>query len=260
MLVLPADQPIDPDARRLPRRPARRRRPTSPTGAFDIEGPLVTLGIQVDRPGDRLRLPHPRRRPRRASRRPARLSARARSRRSRSRPAPRTWPKDAGVAWNAGIFLWRRRAIRAALEPLHRPAPVARPDGRQPGDARAAYEAIQRRSRSTTRSWRARPRAARSSWPRWMSAGPTSGRGRRCSRRSGRAASGAVVQAGETVEVDDDDLVVRRIGGRLGRHRATRARVAMTAAQPIAVLRGAGPDRALVAGAPRALLRTGGLT
>ena len=32
------------------------------TGAFGIEDPLVTLGIAVDRPGDRVRLPHPRRR------------------------------------------------------------------------------------------------------------------------------------------------------------------------------------------------------
>ena len=38
------------------------------------------------------------------------------SRRSRSRAVPRSSLEQEGVAWNAGIFLWRRRAIRTALE------------------------------------------------------------------------------------------------------------------------------------------------
>ena len=61
----------------------------------------------------------------------------------------------------------------------------------------------------------------------------------------GARGTGAVVQAGERVEVEHDDLIVRRIGGRLGVI-APPERGRMTATQPIAVLRGAGPDRALV--------------
>jgi len=61
----------------------------------------------------------------------------------------------------------------------------------------------------------------------------------------GARGSGAVVQAGETVQVEHDDLVVRRIGDRLGVI-APPERGRMTAAQPIAVLRGTGPDRMLV--------------
>ena len=56
---------------------------------------------------------------------------------------------------------------------------------------------------------------------------------------------GSVVQAGETAEVEHDDLIVRRIGDRLGVI-APPERGRMTAAQPIAILRGTGPDRALV--------------
>jgi hypothetical protein len=56
---------------------------------------------------------------------------------------------------------------------------------------------------------------------------------------------GSVVQAGETAEVEHDDLIVRRIGDRLGVIPPPE-RGRMTAAQPIAVLRGTGPDRALV--------------
>ena len=47
----------------------------------------------------------------------------------------------------------------------------------------------------------------------------------RAARRDRRArGTGAVVQAGETVEVDADDLVVRRVDGRLGVIAAARAR------------------------------------
>jgi hypothetical protein len=52
---------------------------------------------------------------------------------------------------------------------------------------------------------------------------------------------GAVVQAGETIDVDGDDLVVRRVNGRLGVI-APPERGSMTATQPIAVLRGTAPD------------------
>ena len=57
----------------------------------------------------------------------------------------------------------------------------------------------------------------------------------------GAHGEGAVVQAGETVEVGDDDLVVRRVDGRLGVI-APPERGSMTATQPIAVLRGSAPD------------------
>jgi len=49
--------------------------------------------------------------------------------------------------------------------------------------------------------------------------------------------SGFVVQPGETVEVEHADLVVRRINGRAGVI-APAHRGRMTAAQPIAILRG----------------------
>ena len=57
----------------------------------------------------------------------------------------------------------------------------------------------------------------------------------------GARGEGAVVQAGETVEVGDEDLVIRRVDGRLGVI-APLERGSMTATQPIAVLRGTAPD------------------
>ena len=54
-------------------------------------------------------------------------------------------------------------------------------------------------------------------------------------------ATAAVVQPGESVEVEADDLVVRRVDGRLGVV-APFERGSMTATQPIAVLRDAAAD------------------
>jgi hypothetical protein len=61
----------------------------------------------------------------------------------------------------------------------------------------------------------------------------------------GARGRGSVVQAGETVEVEADDLVIRRVDGRLGVI-APPERGSITAMHPIAVLRGSGPDRARI--------------
>ena len=57
----------------------------------------------------------------------------------------------------------------------------------------------------------------------------------------GARGEGAVVQAGETVAVAGDDLVVRRVDGRLGVISPPEPG-SMTATQPIALLRGSAPD------------------
>jgi len=61
----------------------------------------------------------------------------------------------------------------------------------------------------------------------------------------GARGTGSVVQPGETVEVDHGDLVIRRVDGRLGVIEPPE-RGSMTAAQPLALLRGTAPDRAIV--------------
>jgi hypothetical protein len=57
----------------------------------------------------------------------------------------------------------------------------------------------------------------------------------------GAHGEGAVVQPGETAQVGADDLVVRRVDGRLGVI-APPQRGSIRAAQPIALLRGSAPD------------------
>jgi len=57
----------------------------------------------------------------------------------------------------------------------------------------------------------------------------------------GARGEGAVIQAGERAEAGGEDLVVRRVDGRLGVI-APLERGSITAAQPIALLRGSAPD------------------
>ena len=73
----------------------------------------------------------------------------------------------------------------------------------------------------------------------------------------GARGSGSVVQAGETVEVETEDLVVRRVDGHLGVI-APPERGSITAMHPMAVLRGTGPDRDRIEALHRALRRAGG--
>ena len=112
MVVLPADQTVErTDVFREVLRTAAEH---LATGAFDIEDPLVTLGIRVDRPATDYGylIPDVARGSEVGGLRAYPLV------RFEEKPKParaEELAKDEGVAWNAGIFLWRRRAIGQAL-------------------------------------------------------------------------------------------------------------------------------------------------
>jgi Mannose-1-phosphate guanylyltransferase len=242
MLVLPADQTIErPDVFGGVLRGAAEH---LATGAFGIEDPLVTLGIQVDRPAteygylipDLSRgeivhglqaypLLHFEEKPK-----PARAEELA---------------EQAGVAWNAGIFLWRRRAILAALRRYTGLLQSLGPMVGSPQMLDRAYESIQR---AVSIDYAVMESAARNGTVvmasmdvGWSDLGSWSA----LLAAIGARGTGSVVQAGEMVDVDVDDLVVRRVGGRLGVI-APPERGSITATQLLAVLRGSGPDLALV--------------
>jgi len=242
MIVLPADQTVaQPDRFREVLRTAAER---LAKGAFDIEDPLVTLGIQVDRPATEYGYLIPDL-DRGAS--VDGLTAYPLSRFEEKPKAQRAQElmEQGGVAWNAGIFLWRRRAIEAALG---RYTGLLQSLGPMVGSAATlahAYEAIQR---PVSIDFAVMEGAAQSGQVvmgsmsvGWSDLGSWSA----LLEAIGARGTGSVVRAGETVEIDHEDLVVRRVGGRLGVI-APPQRGSMTATQPIAVLRGTGPDRALV--------------
>jgi mannose-1-phosphate guanylyltransferase len=244
MLVLPADQTVEhPDVFRDVLRTAAEH---LATGAFGIVDPLVTLGIHVDRAATDYGYLIPDL---------ARggdvhgLTAYPLVR-FEEKPKParaEELAKQEGVAWNAGIFLWRRQAIGRALTRYTGLLQSLGPMAGTPSSLAQAYEAIQR---PISIDYAVMEGAALSGHVvmasmdvGWSDLGSWSA----LLAALGARGTGAVVQAGETVMVEHEDLIVRRVGGRLGVI-APPERGRMTAAQPIAILRGTGPDRALVEG------------
>ena len=244
MVVVPADAHIDPEREQVYERVLRIAADDLATGAFGIEDPLVTLGTQVTHPATHYGYLLP------DLDRGVDIGDGAEPVRAyplkafEEKPTPERaadLAKMAGVAWNAGIFLWRRRAITAALGRYTGLLQTLGPMIGAPAMLDHAYESIQR---AVSIDYAVMEGAARNgevamasmdvgwsdlgSWTALLAA-------------VGARGEGAVVQAGETVDVADDDLVVRRVDGRLGVI-APPERGNMTATQPIAVLRGSAPD------------------
>ena len=245
MLVVPADAHIDPAREGVYGDVLRIAAEHLATGAFDIEDPLVTLGTQVTHPATHYGYLLP------DLDRGADIGDPAASIRAyplkafEEKPSPERaedlFERTPGAAWNAGIFLWRRRAITAALGRYTGLLQTLGPMIGAPAMLDHAYESIQR---AVSIDYAVMEGAARNggvvmasmdvgwsdlgSWTALLAA-------------IGARGEGTVVQAGETVPVADHDLVVRRVDGRLGVI-APPERGSMTATQPIAVLRGAAPD------------------
>jgi mannose-1-phosphate guanylyltransferase len=238
MLVLPADQTVqEPEVFAEVLRAAEHLA----EGAFDIEDPLVTLGIEVDRPATEYGYLIPD-----VARGAVVAGVQAYPlERFEEKPKParaEELVEQAGVAWNAGIFLWRRRAILAALRRYTGLIQSLGPMVASPQLLDRAYESIQR---AISIDHAVMESAARngSVVMAGMSVGWSDiGSWTELLRAIGARGTGSVVQAGETVEVEADDLVVRRVDGRLGVI-APPERGSITAMHPIAVLRGTGPDR-----------------
>jgi mannose-1-phosphate guanylyltransferase len=239
MLVLPADQAVERDDTFGG---VLRGAEVLATGAFGIDDPLVTLGIQPDRPATEYGylIPDQNRGEVVGGLQAFPLQ------RFEEKPKPTRAEElvelGGGIAWNAGIFLWRRRAITAALGRYTGLLQSLGPMVASPQMLDRAYESIQR---AISIDHAVMESAARNgevvmaamdvgwsdigSWSALLAA-------------IGARGTGAVVQAGETVEVEADDLVIRRLDGRLGVI-APPERGSITAMHPIAVLRGTGPDR-----------------
>lgn len=254
MVVLPADQTIERED--VFRDVVRLAATHLATGAFDVVDPLVTLGVAPTRPAVEFGylVPDPRRvmlvggqeaRPLRAFEEKPNV---ARAEELLRRP---------GVAWNAGMFLWRRRAIRAALERytglLQSLGPMV---GSTPMLERA-YESIQRPLSIDHAVMEGAARDGQVVMGTLDAGWSDLGSWTALLVALGARGEGAVVRAGDSTEVAENDLIVRRVDGRLGVI-APAERGRMTATQPIAVLRGTAPDRALVDALIERCAQTGG--
>ena len=243
MLVVPADAHIDAAREAVYTDVLRIAAEHLATGAFDIDSPLVTLGTRMTRPSIDYGhlLPRLERGEDIAGLRAYPLKA------FEEKPKPARAEElfgQEGVAWNAGIFLWRRRAIRAALQRFSSLIQLIEPALGAPTLLELAYEQL----KGISIDYLVMENAARdghvvmgSMDVGWSDLGSWTA----LLEAIGARGTGSVVQPGETVTVEDGDLVVRRVDGRLGVI-APPERGSMTAAQPIAVLRGAAPDVAII--------------
>ncbi|MDH4142119.1 MAG: sugar phosphate nucleotidyltransferase [Chloroflexota bacterium] len=243
MLVVPADAYIDPAREGAYRDVLRTAADGLATGSFGIADPLVTLGTRVTRPAIEYGYLVPRLDAREMVEGLAAYPLAAFEEKPKPDRAAELFEQD-GVAWNAGIFLWRRRAIRAALDRYTGLMRLIEPTVSSPVLLDHAYEQL----KPISIDHAVMEGAARngevvmgSMDVGWSDLGSWSA----LLAAIGARGEGAVVQPGETVTVDDGDLVVRRVEGRLGVITPPE-RGRMTAAQQIAVLRGAAPDIARI--------------
>ena len=236
MIVLPADHFIrDEGVFRGVLRTAATRLATGALGADDA---LVTLGIHVSRPATEYGYLIPRLDQGQVIDGLQAYPLKA----FEEKPKParaEELVKQPGVAWNAGMFVWRRRAIRSAIERYSGLIGLLEPTIRAPALLAHAYEQLKPVSIDVALM----ESAARDgkvvmgsmdvgwsdigSWTELLAAASAGG-------------TGSVVQPGDRIDVNADDLVVRRADGAVRVIRPLQAG-SMTATQPIAALRGADP-------------------
>jgi mannose-1-phosphate guanylyltransferase len=246
MVVLPADQLVAEDREGVYRGVLADAETELARGAFDIESPLVTLGVQVTRPATEYGylIPDLNRGQGPASDPPRNLAAyRLRSFEEKPTPSRAAELKaEPGVAWNAGIFLWRRRAIRDALERTSGLVTLIEPVLRSETGLAAAYDQL--RPISIDRAVM-EPAAQRGQVVMgamdvgWSDLG---GWTALVAALGGRG-EGRVVAPGTPAEAGTDDLLVERVDGRLVVTPGPRAILAPT---PTALLVGSAPARAEV--------------
>jgi mannose-1-phosphate guanylyltransferase len=225
MLVLPADHWIErEDAFREVVGVACGR---IATGAFDIEEPLVTLGISPTGPATEYgylrpdtmhgqRIEGVRAYPLLAfEEKPTEMRA-------------RELMNLPGVAWNAGMFAWRRRAIREALE-KYTPLMMLIDQATSSDLAlAAAYDRISPISidHAVMEGAAADHRVVMGSMDvGWSDLGSWTALLAALAGGDARGATGRVVQSGETIEVGADDLLIRQANGRLAVEAAGEGRI-----------------------------------
>jgi mannose-1-phosphate guanylyltransferase/mannose-1-phosphate guanylyltransferase/mannose-6-phosphate isomerase len=239
MLVLPADHDIRrADTFRAVLRAAARLA----EGCFDIAAPLVTLGIRVDRPATEYGYLRPDLgRGADILGQPAYPLLAFEEKPTEARALELL--RESGVAWNAGIFAWRRGAIRDALErhtgliSLLEPAVGS-------GALVATYDHLPSVSIDVAvmeGAASARQVAMTTMDAGWSDLGSWSS----LLTAIGAAGTGRVVQAGEPVSAGPDDLVVERADGRLTLIEGPRS---ILASSPTALLSGAGGSRSQIEG------------
>lgn len=247
MLVLPADQLIASDREGVYRTVLRDAERELARGAFDVESPLVTLGIHPTRPAVEYGYLLPD-----ATHRQGPTFGTSHSLDSYLLKAFEEKPdldratqlrNDPGAAWNAGIFLWRRGAIRDALGTYTSLLTLLEPYANSESGLQSAYDQIVRPlsiDRAVMEGAAADGKVVMGAMDvGWDDLGSWT----QLIRAIGGAGDAWVVGPGTAAEATAEDLIVERIDGRLVLAAGPRA---ILAPSPTALLSGAAVGREAV--------------
>jgi mannose-1-phosphate guanylyltransferase len=218
MAVLPADHHMDPAREADFRRVLLDADRELANGAFDVEEPLVTLGVRPTRPATEFGYLLPDESQRHGPDTGHRLVA-YRLRAFEEKPAlarANELYATYGVAWNAGMFLWRRRAIREALGRYTSLLTMIGTATHSPAALESAYDrltpisvdhAVMEGAASDGRVVMGSLDVGWSDLGNWTSLLEAFG--------GAQAGTGRVVPPGEALELEERDLVIRSVDGQL---------------------------------------------
>lgn len=212
MLVLAADQVIAADKDGVYRGVLAAAEDELAKGSFDIDDPLVTLGVQITRPATEYGYLVPD--VRRQQRRKLAAYPLLRFQEKPSVEQAIQLRNNPGTAWNAGIFLWRRRAIHAALAKYTGLMTLLGSVIGSEGGLATAYERAMPLSidRAVMESAASDHTVVMGSMAvGWNDLGSWT----QLLAELGIGAEGRVVQPNETAVAGDGDVVIHRVGGRL---------------------------------------------
>lgn len=212
MLVLPADQLIADGKEGVYRGVLAAAESELARGFGDVEDPLVTLGVHITRPATEYGYLVP-------------DTSRAQARQLTAYPLLRFQEKptveqatqlrnNPGTAWNAGIFVWRRRAIHAALAKYTSLVTLLSPVAGSEMGLAQAYDHVQPISidRAVMESAASDGQVVMGSMAvGWNDLGSWT----QLLAAVGAGGEGRVVQPNEAATATEDDLIIERTVGQL---------------------------------------------
>ncbi len=234
MLVLPADAWIDPERDGVYREVLKAMSRVARDGGFGVEAPLVTLGIQTERPATEYGYLIPNYDDGAVVDDIKMYPLSGFEEKPNLERAGQLYAQ-LGVAWNAGIFLWQRRAIRDAIDRYTGLITMIGSVASSESGLRAAYDrlkpvsidhAVMEGAASDHRVLMGSMAVGWSDLGTWT----------QLIAALGGTGTGRVVTPNEPAKASEADLVVERVGGRLAVSAGPRDILAQS---PVALLAGA---------------------
>lgn len=246
MLVLPADAWIDPERDGTYREVLRAVSRVARDGAFGVEAPLLTLGVEPDRPATEYGYLAPDYDAGEVIDGIKMYPLSGFEEKPNLERAGQLYAQ-LGVAWNAGIFVWQRRAIRDAIDRYTGLITMIGSVAGSDSGLQAAYDRLKPMSidKAVMEGAASDRRVAMASMAvGWSDLGSWT----QLVGAIGGTGAGRVIPPNEPVRAEEADLIVERIGGRLEVSAGPRDILAQS---PVALLAGAAerpePVQALVA-------------